>query len=43
MDVVKMTELTCPSCGGKLEVDRQNPNIEECLECHTRYAMQWIV
>ncbi len=43
MDVVKMTELTCPSCGGKLEVDRQNPNIEECLECHTRYAMQWKV
>lgn len=41
MDVVKMTELTCPSCGGKLEIDKQNSKIEVCQECHTQYTLQW--
>lgn len=38
-----MTELKCPSCGGKLEIDKQNHNIELCEQCHTRYAIQWKV
>lgn len=38
-----MTELKCPSCGGKLEIDKQNHNIEVCEQCHTSYAIQWKV
>jgi len=37
----KMTELRCPSCGGKLEVDKQDHNIEVCQECRTRYTIHW--
>ncbi len=38
-----MTELKCPSCGGKLEVDQQNHNIGVCQECRTIYDIQWSV
>ncbi len=38
-----MTELRCPSCGGVLEIDKQNHNIETCEQCHTRYVIQWKV
>ena len=38
-----MTELRCPSCGGVLEIDKQNHNIETCEQCHARYVIQWKV
>ena len=37
-----MTEIKCPSCGGKLEIDPKNPNIEICCQCNKKYAIQWI-
>lgn len=41
MQTVKMTELKCPSCGGRLSIDKEKPDIEVCQECHTRYSIQW--
>lgn len=38
-----MTELRCPSCGGKLGIDQQNDNIQICQECGGRYTIQWKV
>ncbi len=35
-----MTELKCPSCGGRLEIDKQNQNIAVCEECGSLYAIQ---
>lgn len=37
-----MTELRCPSCGGKLEIDKKNPNIEICKQCSKTYTFQKI-
>lgn len=37
-----MTEIKCPSCGGKMEIDAKNPNIEICRQCNKKYAVQWI-
>ena len=39
---MKMTEIKCPSCGGRLEMDPKNPNIEICPQCNQRYAVRWI-
>ncbi len=36
-----MIELKCPSCGGNLEIDKQNQNIAVCKNCRTPYAIQW--
>lgn len=35
-----MTELRCPSCKGKLEIDKKNPNIEICSQCKKTYTFQ---
>ncbi len=37
-----MTELKCPSCGGKLTPDSKNPNIEFCSQCSKTYTFQKI-
>ncbi len=37
-----MTELRCSSCGGKLEIDKKNPNIEICPQCGKTYTFQKI-
>lgn len=37
-----MTELKCPSCGGKLTPDSKNPNIELCSQCNKTYTFQKI-
>ena len=35
-----MTELRCPTCGGKLEIDKTNPNIEHCVQCNKTFTFQ---
>lgn len=35
-----MTELKCPSCGGRMEIDKRNPNIEICSKCHKQYKIE---
>ena len=37
-----MTELTCPFCGGKLEPDKKNSNIEICNPCNKKYIVECI-
>ncbi len=37
-----MTELRCPSCNGKLEIDQKNPNIEICKQCKKAFTFQKI-
>ena len=39
---MEMTEIKCPSCGGRLELDSNNPNVEICRQCNKKYAVQWI-
>lgn len=41
MENGKLTEIQCPSCGGRLEIDKKNPNIEICRQCRQKYAVQW--
>lgn len=38
---MKMTEIKCPSCGGKMETDPKNPNIEICNQCDKKYVIHW--
>ena len=37
-----MTDIKCPSCGGKLEIDPNNSNMGICGQCNKPYAVQWI-
>ena len=41
MEQVRIKELKCPACGGKLALDPQNPNIEICQQCQEKYTIQW--
>lgn len=36
-----MTEIKCPSCNGRMELDPTNPNIEICRQCNKKYVIQW--
>ncbi|MCM1134918.1 MAG: hypothetical protein NC400_05010, partial [Clostridium sp.] len=38
---MKISELQCPSCGGKLKVDEKNPSIATCEYCNSQYALEW--
>lgn len=38
---MKISELECPSCGGKLTIDEKNPSIAVCEYCNSRYALEW--
>ena len=42
MEDGKMTDIKCPSCGGKLEIDPNNSNMGICGQCNKPYAVQWI-
>lgn len=41
MEPVRVKALRCPACGGNLELDQQNPNIETCQQCQAKYTIQW--
>lgn len=41
MEGVNMTELKCPSCGGKLKADGESGSLEICRECGKQYEIQW--
>lgn len=34
---MKITNLKCPSCGGKLEPTKNNPKIVECEFCKSQF------
>lgn len=38
---MKIVELKCPSCGGKLKIDEKNPNIAICEYCSLQHAIEW--
>lgn len=38
---MKITELKCPSCGGRLVVDEKNPAFGKCEYCNSQYAIEW--
>ena len=37
---MKITNLKCPSCGGKLEPMNNNPKIVVCEYCSSQYMLE---
>ena len=37
---MKITNLKCPSCGGKLEPTKNNPKIVECEFCKSQFMVE---